>query len=132
LYLGWTVAQLLSIQCSAPAWQVNKPIHDVGSLRTQRTLGSVYTQVDYCIFIQGISEDYRLPECDAVTHHNVTGKDGATSHKTQTFKVTAETTWNLARHLWVSSMSTWPRLSRKVQRLWNDIQLQLRPKSSVQ
>jgi hypothetical protein len=64
----------------------------MGSLRAQPTMGHVYTQIDYCIFIKGIREDDRLLECDAVTHYRVTGKHGATSQTTQIFMVTAKIT----------------------------------------
>ena len=44
LYLGWTVALLLTIERRATARQVNKPIQDMGTLTAQRTMGSGYTR----------------------------------------------------------------------------------------
>jgi len=44
LYLGWSVALLLTIERRASARLVNKPIQDMGTLTAERTMVSGYTR----------------------------------------------------------------------------------------
>ena len=91
LYLGWTVALVLTIERWATAWQVNKPIQDMGTLTAERTMGSGYTrgrlpylQLRYSWRLQASGMWRRVPCYRKTQRHSPPNE--------QTFSVTAEIT----------------------------------------